>query len=66
LASVATAAATVITTEEATLYTSTIKAELEGATSLHGAVTTTCGKSTVEGKVESHGSSVTAEVPFRL
>jgi hypothetical protein len=57
----ATATATVITTEGGSVYTSTIKAESEGATSLDGSFTTiACGKSTIEGKVESHGKEVTA------
>jgi hypothetical protein len=56
-----TASATVLTSPSGTTYTSTIKAESEGATSLDGAFTTvTCNKSTVEGKVESHGAAVTA------
>jgi hypothetical protein len=57
------ASATVVTSPAGTPYTSTIKAESEGKPTLHGegyAGTLACNSS-VEGKVESHGSSVTAE-----
>lgn len=63
LALASTASATVVTSPAGTLYTSTIKAESEGKPTLHGegyAGTLSCN-STAEGKVESHGSSVTAE-----
>src|SRR6186997_1051575 len=54
------ASASQLTSPENTIYTSTIKATSEGATSLDGAFTTvTCNTSTVEGKVEKHGSGVT-------
>jgi hypothetical protein len=47
-----------LTSPEGTPYTSTIKAESEGATSLDGAFTdVTCQKSTAEGKVEFHSST---------
>jgi hypothetical protein len=55
------ASATTLTAPSGTVYTSTIKAESEGATSLHGPFTTvTCNNSSVEGKVEKHGAGVTA------
>jgi hypothetical protein len=61
MAFAATASATTLTSPSGTTYTSTIKASSEGATSLEGAfVTVTCQKSNVEGKVEKHGSGVTA------
>jgi hypothetical protein len=60
MAFAATASATTITSPTGTTYTTTIAATA-GATSLDGAfVTVTCNKSTVEGKVESHGKGVTA------
>ncbi|HEY8501511.1 MAG TPA: hypothetical protein VIL21_02395 [Solirubrobacterales bacterium] len=46
-------------TSEGKLYTGVIKATA-GETTLHGIKTITCKKSTVEGAVETHGSSVTA------
>jgi hypothetical protein len=62
LAFAGTAAATSLTSPAGTIYTGTIKAESEGPTSLHGTfATVTCGKSVVEGKVEQHGSAITAE-----
>jgi hypothetical protein len=55
-----TAAATVVTGEGGT-YTSTISAESKNS-KLHGSfITVECSSSSVGGKVESHGSSVTAE-----
>jgi hypothetical protein len=61
MAFAATASATTYTSPTGTSYTSTVKA-VAGATSLDGAfVTVTCNKSTVEGKIESHGSGVTAK-----
>lgn len=58
----ASASATTLTSPTGTVYTSTIKAESEGTTSLDGAfVTVTCSKSAVEGKVEQHGSGVTVK-----
>ena len=47
-----------------TPYTSTIKAASEGTTTLHNSslgVSVSCKKSTVEGKVESHGTGVTVK-----
>jgi hypothetical protein len=38
-------------------YTSTIKAEAEGSTTIHGPEAITCKKSAFEGKIEQHGSS---------
>lgn len=57
-----TASATVVTSPAGTAYTSTLKSEGEGKPSLHGenGVTIACN-STVEGKVESHGTTATAE-----
>jgi len=64
MAMAGTASATSITSPAGTTYTSTIKAENEGTITLtsvfggFGAVS--CKKSTVEGKVETHGAAVTA------
>jgi hypothetical protein len=56
------ASATTITSPTGTAYTNTITAVSEGATSLDGAFSTvTCKASHVAGKVESHGSGVTAK-----
>ena len=56
-----TASATYLTSPEGTIYTGTIHASSEGATELHGeAFSVNCSASTVSGKVETHGSSVTA------
>jgi hypothetical protein len=53
---------TVLTSPKGTPFTGTIKAESEGTTSLHGSfVSVSCGKSAVEGKVESH-TATTASV----
>jgi hypothetical protein len=55
------ASATTLTSPAGTTYTGKIQSESIGATSLHGPFTTvTCGASSVDGKVESHGSGVTA------
>ena len=55
------ASATILTSPAGTTYTSTIKAT-STETSLDGVfVTVTCAHSAVEGKVERHGASVTAE-----
>lgn len=54
-----TASATTATSPKGTVYTGTYRAEAEGETTLHGPATITCNKSTVEGKVEQHGSGVT-------
>jgi hypothetical protein len=57
------ASATTLTSPAGTTYTSTIKAASEGKTTLHNAslgVSVSCEESNVEGKVESHGSGVTA------
>ena len=57
------ASATVLTSPAGTTYTSTIKAESEGTTSLHNTslgITVSCTESKVEGNVESHGASSTA------
>jgi hypothetical protein len=55
-----TASATTATSPKGTVYTGTYKAEAEGKTSLHTPFAViTCGKSTVEGKVEQHGTGVT-------
>lgn len=51
------------TSPTGTLYTSTVKAESIGATSLHANSTVTCQKSTVEGKIESHGKSGSTTLP---
>ena len=62
-ASAGTASAAIFTSPANTVYTSTIKAELEGTTSLHlpaSGVTITCQKSTLETKVERHGKDITA------
>jgi hypothetical protein len=54
-----TASATILTSPSGTTYTGTIKATA-GTTELHGPFTTVkCTGSTVEGKVASHGASVT-------
>jgi hypothetical protein len=59
-----TASATTLTSPAGTTYTSTIKAESEGTTELVSELgafgTIKCKKSTVEGKVEEHGTTVTA------
>ena len=61
MAFAATASATTLTSPTGTTYTGTIKSESEGATTLHGSfVDVSCGKSQVEGKVETHGTGVTA------
>ena len=57
------ASATILTSPAGTTYTSTIKAESEGSTTLHNSslgISVTCTASTVEGKVESHGAASTA------
>jgi len=54
-----TASATTVTSDSGT--TPTIHAESEGAITIHGPVDITCTSSTFEGKVESHGSGVTAK-----
>ena len=58
-----TASATQVTSPSGTVYTSTIKSESEGATKLESEFgtfgTIECSESKVEGKVESHGTSVT-------
>jgi hypothetical protein len=60
MAFAATASATTVTSPTGTTYTSTIRAE-SAALSFDGAfVTITCNKSTFEGKIEKHGSGVTA------
>ena len=47
-----------ITSPEGTSYTSTLKAESEGATKLHGSFAgVECAKSALEGKVETHSST---------
>ena len=64
MALVGSASATVLTSPSGTVYTSTIKAESEGTTTLHNSslgVSVSCKKSTVEGKVESHGTGVTVK-----
>lgn len=63
MAFAATASAVTLTSPTGTVYTSTITAESEGtATELHGSfITVSCKKSHVEGKVEQHGSGVTAK-----
>jgi hypothetical protein len=61
MAFAATASATTVTAPAGTLYTSTIEASSEGATSLDGTVEVTCQKSTVKGSVASHGAGVTAK-----
>jgi hypothetical protein len=62
MAFAATAPATTLTgPETGKIWTSTITAESEGATELHGSfVTVKCNKSHVEGAVENHGNAVTA------
>jgi hypothetical protein len=56
-AGTASSSASPLTSPEGTPYTSTLKAESEGSTSLEGAFTTvTCQKSTFEGKVETHNN----------
>jgi hypothetical protein len=54
-------AASIITTG-GSVYIETIKAEAEGSIALSGSITVTCGKSTFEGPVESHGTEVPVEV----
>lgn len=55
-----TASATTLTSSGST-YTSTIEAESEGKTTLHGPFTSvTCEESKVKGTVETHGAGVTA------
>jgi hypothetical protein len=57
------ASASIATSPSGTAYTSTIKATA-GTTELVGSFTTVkCTSSTVEGKVSSHGASVTVEGP---
>jgi hypothetical protein len=52
------ASANAVTSPAGTAYTSTIKAESEGATVLHGSfVSVSCNKSSVEGKVETHSGT---------
>jgi len=63
MALAATASATVVTSNGSS-YTGTISASSEGATTLDGVADITCQKSTVNGTLESHGSSVTAEGPI--
>ena len=59
LASTGTASATTLTSPSGTAYTGTIKSTA-GTTELHGeAFSVSCATSTVEGKVETHGASVT-------
>jgi hypothetical protein len=54
------ASATTLTSPAGTAYTSTLKATSTSST-LHGSfISVTCKHSAVEGKVESHGASVTA------
>jgi hypothetical protein len=57
------ASATTVTAPAGTYYTSTISAERDASKSLtlHGIADVTCNKSSVGGKVESHGTGVTAE-----
>jgi len=59
-----TASATTLTSPKGTTYTSTIKAENVGTVTLTSAFggfgAVSCNKSTVEGKVETHGAGVTA------
>lgn len=57
-----TASATTLTSPSGTVYTGEIKSESEGSTSLKSSFigTVTCSGSTVKGKVESHGTGVTA------
>lgn len=57
----ATASATVPTTAEGEIYTGAVKAEAEGSIALTGSITVTCGKSTIEGAIESHSSEAPAE-----
>jgi hypothetical protein len=61
------ASATIVTAPSGTLYTKNIHASSEnGHTSLHGSngVTVECPTSTVQGTIEKHGSTVTAEGPI--
>jgi hypothetical protein len=59
-----TAAATTATSPKGTAYTGTYKA-VAGLTQLHGPfVTVACGSSTVEGKIEQHGTGVTTKGPI--
>src|SRR6186997_1262542 len=61
MAFAATASATTLTSPTGTTYTGTIHAHSEGATELVGSFSTVkCGKSTVHGLVERHGTGVTA------
>jgi hypothetical protein len=55
-----TASASVVAISGGEAYTGTIKAESEGSISLTGSITVTCGKSTIEGAIESHGAEVPA------
>jgi hypothetical protein len=59
MAFVAPASATTLTSPAGTTYTGALRLESEGPFTLHGTGTFTCGRSSMEGKVESHGSSVT-------
>ena len=62
------ASATTLTSPSGTTYTSTIKATSEGTTTLHNSslgIAVSCEESTVEGKVEKHGSGVTVPATFR-
>lgn len=55
-----TALATVVTSPKGTLYTSTLKGTSEGTVTFHGPVDITC-EAALEGIINSHGTSVTAE-----
>ena len=57
------ASATTVTSPSGTVYTSTMKAASEGTITLHNSslgVSVSCTASSVEGKVQNHGSGVTA------
>ncbi|HEY8502833.1 MAG TPA: hypothetical protein VIL21_09115 [Solirubrobacterales bacterium] len=58
LASTSIASATILTDAPVPIYTSVIKAESEGAITMHGVVTLTCN-STIEGSIEQHGNEIT-------
>ena len=63
MALAASASATTVTSPSGTVYTSTMKAASEGTTTLHNSslgVSVSCTASSVEGKVQNHGSGVTA------
>jgi hypothetical protein len=61
LAFAGSASATTITSPSGTVYTSTVKDVSEGAVKLSGSFTTIqCNASAIEGKIEKHGSGVTA------